>query len=280
SRDEAQAARAQAEESAAQSRESAARLSEQVVLIETNRQRLAMLEEQVRLEQLAAEDTESRVARARRALTDTERLLSELRDALAGAEREREETAQAQAVLAERCELMQTEETRLRESLVELEMSLGRLSGERVAALPRCTPSASGLLLPHDIEPPAGAARPADWLGGLRGLDLGSASGREFIERLGPLLDHHPDRRCLDEWARQGRTVFLLWNTPDEAGRLKQLLDVWGEIDPDGIAAIAPAFHRTTTLFAAPARVVRARQAVKAKVQATRRRRAAGRRGR
>ena len=120
--------------------------------------------------------------------------------------------------------------------------------------------------------------RVVDWLSGLRGLDLESERGREFIERLAPFLDRHPDRRQLDEWARQGRTIFMLCNTPHESVRLKALIDVWGEVDPDGVAAIAPAFQSTTTLIAAPSRVIRARPAAAGKPR--RGRRATASRGR
>ena len=272
-RAQADSARAEAEQSARQTTETIARLREQAGPIESARQRLAMLEEQVRLELLAATDMESRATAARRSLADAELSLVQEREALAAAERDRQEVVQIRTALAAQCELLRAEEAALRQSLVDLEAHAGRLSGELVAAEPRTAPAGGELLLPEA----AGTMRVADWVGGLRGLDLGTAHGREFIERLAPLLDRHPDRRSLDEWARQGRTVFVLCNTPHEAGRLKQLIDVWGEVDPDGIAAIAPAFHGTTTLISAPSRVVRARRAAADKPG---RRRAAARRSR
>ena len=275
-RSQADSARAEAELLARKTTESVARLREQSGPLESARQRLAMLEEQVRLELLAATDMEARATAARRSLSDAELSLAQEREALAAAERDRQAVAQVRAALDAQCELLRAEEAALRQSLVDLEAHAGRLSGELVAAEPRTAPAGGELLVPAD----AGAQvrmRIADWIGGLRGLDLGSAHGREFIERLAPLLDRHPDRRSLDEWARQGRTVFVLCNTPHEAGRLKELIDVWGEVDPDGIAAIAPAFHSTTTLISAPSRVVRARHAAAGKHG---RRRAVGRRGR
>jgi hypothetical protein len=274
-RAQADSARAEAEQSARQTTETVARLREQAGPLESARQRLAQLEEQVRLELLAATDMESRAVAARRSLSDAELSLAQEREALSAAERERQEVAQLRSALAAQCELLRAEEAGLRQSLLDLETHAGRLSGELVAAQPRPVP-AGEILLPAGAES-AGGMRIADWVGGLRGLDLVSAHGREFIERIAPLLDRHPDRRSLDEWARQGRTVFVLCNTPHEAGRLKELIDVWGEVDPDGIAAIAPAFHRTTTLISAPSRVVRARHAAAGKHG---RRRAAGRRGR
>ena len=272
-RAQADSARAEAEQSARQTTETIARLREQAGPLESARQRLAMLEEQVRLELLAATDMESRATAARRSLADAELSLVQEREALAAAERDRQEVVQIRTALAAQCELLRAEEAALRQSLVDLEAHAGRLSGELVAAEPRTAPAGGELVLPEA----AGAMRVADWVGGLRGLDLGTVHGREFIERLAPLLDRHPDRRSLDEWARQGRTVFVLCDTPHEAGRLKQLIDVWGEVDPDGIAAIAPAFHGTTTLISAPSRVVRARRAAAGKPG---RRRASARRGR
>lgn len=257
----ADSARAEAEQSARQTTETIARLREQAGPLESARQRLAQLEEQVRLELLVATDMESRAAAARRSLSDAELSLAQEREALSTAERERQEVAQIRSALAAQCELLRAEEAGLRQSLVDLEAHAGRLSGELVAAEPRPATTGGEILLPAA----AGGMRIADWVGGLRGLDLGTAHGREFIERIAPLLDRHPDRRSLDEWARQGRTVFVLCNTPHEAGRLKELIDVWGEVDPDGIAAIAPAFHRTTTLMSAPSRVVRARHAAAGK---------------
>ncbi|HZJ71456.1 MAG TPA: hypothetical protein VFF36_11040 [Planctomycetota bacterium] len=257
-RAQADAARTEAEQSIQRTTESVTRLRDQAAPLESARQRLAQIEDQVRLEMLAAADMESRAAAARRSLADAELSVAQEREALAAVQRDRQEIAQLRSALDAQCELLRTEEAGLRQSLVELETRIGLVGGELIAAEPRSVPSAGDVLLPSEAEAATGM-RFADWAGGLRGLDLRTAQGREFVERLAPLLDRHPDRRALDEWARQGRTVFVLCDTPHEAGRLKELIDVWAEVDPDGVAAIAPAFHATTTFVAAPSRVVRAR---------------------
>jgi chemotaxis protein histidine kinase CheA len=280
-RAEADAARAEAERASARTRESTVQLREQSTLLAMNRQRLASLQEQDRLEQLAAADTEARVAAARRTLAETEQIHCRQLEALETLRRRHEETERSHFALASHCELLRAQQAELRESITELDAQRRRLGGETVAAEPRIEAPSGDLILPQSLAPADGNGRPADWLGGLRGLDLDDERGREFLERLAPLLDRHPDKHALGSWARDGRTVFLLCDTPDEAGRLKELIDVWGEVDPGGVAALAPAFQSSKSWFAASSRTVPSRRAVRvSRARAKARRHVAGRRSR
>jgi predicted Zn finger-like uncharacterized protein len=255
-RAEATTARVEADRTNARGREGAVQLSEQAALLQMNRDRLEALEEHDRLEQLAAEDIETRIVAARSTLADGEQVRSRQLEALEALSRRQEATEHQHAELVVQCNLLRAQESELRECITELDASRSRLTGETIAAEPKAWAPSGQLLLPNDLDRPGENGRPANWLGGLRGLEMTSEHGSEFLERLAPLLDQHPDRRALDAWAHDGRTVFLLCKTPDEAGRLEELIDIWGEVDPDGVAALAPALHTTKSWIAAPSRAV------------------------
>ncbi|MHC5211835.1 MAG: hypothetical protein ACYTG2_14035 [Planctomycetota bacterium] len=269
-RTEAQAARTEAEHARTAVREGEVQLRELAARIERHREQLTTIEECNRLEQSAAADLDERVAAARRVLAETEQVHTRQLEALEALRRCGEEAERGHAELVVQCDLLRAQESELRESIAELQAQRSLLNGETVPAEPKLVAPSDRLLLPGDLDPLPEDGRPADWVGGLRGLESAGEHGRELLERIAPMLDRHPDRRMLDAWARDGRTVFLLCETPDEASRLKQLIDVWGEVDPNGVASLAPTFQSTKSWFAAPSRVPRGRRGSRSRARARR----------